>query len=110
MVVIVLEKVRPSLRGELSRWMIEPSTGVFLGHVSGLVRDLLWERCTASLGNGGCMMVYPAQTEQGFEICVAGNLSREILRHEGLFLVRKPTSKPNRQDGTAERTAEAANT
>ena len=95
MVVIVLEKVRPSLRGELSRWMIEPSTGVFLGHVSGMVRDLLWERCLAGLGDGGCLMVYPAQTEQGFEVCAAGNLSREILKHEGLFLVRKPPAKPN---------------
>ena len=39
MVVIILEKVSASLRGELTRWMIEPHTGVFVGHVSGMVRD-----------------------------------------------------------------------
>ena len=32
MVVIILEKVSASLRGELSRWLIEPKPGVFIGH------------------------------------------------------------------------------
>ena len=45
MVVIILEKVSPALRGELTRWLIEPHPGVFVGHVSGMVRDRLWEKC-----------------------------------------------------------------
>ncbi|MBA3516457.1 MAG: type I-E CRISPR-associated endoribonuclease Cas2, partial [Rhizobiales bacterium] len=31
MVVMMLERVSPSLRGELTRWLIEPKTGVFVG-------------------------------------------------------------------------------
>ena len=42
MLVMVLENVPPSLRGELTRWLIEPRPGVFVGHVSALVRDRLW--------------------------------------------------------------------
>lgn len=45
MVIMTLEKVPKSLRGELSRWMVEIQTGVFVGKLSALVRDLLWEKC-----------------------------------------------------------------
>ena len=34
MIVMILEKVSVGLRGELSRWLIEPRTGVFVGQVS----------------------------------------------------------------------------
>ena len=34
MVVLILQSVRPSLRGELTRWLIQPAAGVFVGRVS----------------------------------------------------------------------------
>ena len=52
MVVLVLEKVPTSLRGELTRWMAEIQTGVFVGTMSALVRDLLWDKCVAKLEEG----------------------------------------------------------
>ena len=52
MVVIILEKVSASLRGELSRWLIEPKPGVFIGHVSAMVRDKLWEKCCRGARGG----------------------------------------------------------
>ena len=39
MVVLILERVPPGLKGDLSRWMIEPKAGIFLGRVSARVRD-----------------------------------------------------------------------
>ena len=33
MVVMILERAPPGLRGEMSRWMIEPKAGVFVGRV-----------------------------------------------------------------------------
>ncbi|MEI7990087.1 MAG: type I-E CRISPR-associated endoribonuclease Cas2e, partial [Chloroflexota bacterium] len=45
MLVMILEQVSKSARGELSRWLIEAKPGVYIGHVSALVRDLLWEKC-----------------------------------------------------------------
>ena len=52
MVVFILENVRPSLRGELSRWLFEVKAGVFTGKVSALVRDELWQLIQQKLGKG----------------------------------------------------------
>ena len=49
MVVMIMESVPVSLRGELSRWLIEPHPGVFLGHLTAMVRDRLWERACRCL-------------------------------------------------------------
>lgn len=52
MVIMILERVPRSLRGELTRWMLEPKTGVFIGTISAMVRDKLWERVCASMHEG----------------------------------------------------------
>ena len=44
MVMMILERVPVSLRGELTRWLVEPRAGVFAGRISAGVRDKLWER------------------------------------------------------------------
>lgn len=89
MVVMILEKVPTSLKGELSRWLMEVRPGVFLGHVSALVREALFERCRSKMRDGGVMMIASAQTEQGFRVWAVGNLSREIVDVEGLYLPRQ---------------------
>ena len=45
MIVMILEKVPVRLRGELTRWLIEPRQGVFVGHINAMVRERLWEKC-----------------------------------------------------------------
>lgn len=95
MVVLVLERVPAGLRGALSRWMIEPKTNVFIGRMSAMVRDKLWEMACEKSKGGSVLMLYPARTEQGFAIRTWGETSRQIVDCEGLFLVRIPktTSK-----------------
>ena len=89
MFVLILEKVPVGLRGELSRWLIEPKAGVFVGKVSALVRDRLWQKvCTARGLNGACIRVYSSNTEQGFVVESAGQPSRHIADCEGLRLVQ----------------------
>jgi CRISPR-associated endonuclease/helicase Cas3 len=90
MVVLILESVPVSLRGELSKWMLEPKAGVFVGTLSGAVRDLIWEKACRELGEGGCTMIYRAANEQGFAIRSFGDTTRQIDEWEGLFLVRRP--------------------
>ena len=34
MIIMILENVPTGLRGELSRWLVEPKTGVFVGDFS----------------------------------------------------------------------------
>ncbi len=87
MVVIVLEKASASVRGELSRWLLEPHAGVFVGKVSALVRDELWSWLCQHLGKASGLLVYQTDNEQGFAFRIHGNPKRSIIDFEGLFLV-----------------------
>ncbi len=90
MVVIVLERVSPSLRGELTRWLLEPKTGVFVGKVSAMVRDKLWERVSGSARGGAVILVHSADNEQGFAIRTSGDTSRLTRDFDGLALITIP--------------------
>jgi len=93
MLVMFLEKVSPSLRGELTRWLIEPQAGVFVGHVSALVRDRLWEKCLQQRGEGGVIQIWSTNTEQRFDIRTWGDTGRDMVNHEGIWLVRREKSR-----------------
>jgi CRISPR-associated protein Cas2 len=99
MVLMILERVTPSLRGELTRWLIQPRTGVFVGTVSALVRDKLWDKAVAALEalkppksgrRPGAMMVYTTNSEQGFAVRTTGQTDRTIQDFEGLLLAKTP--------------------
>jgi CRISPR-associated protein Cas2 len=87
-VVILLEKVPATLRGELSRWMIEPKTGVFVGKLSAMVRDRLWERICEGMKGGSGILVHGTDTEQGFSFRFHGTPSRSVIDFDGLSLIR----------------------
>lgn len=88
MTVMILESVPARLRGELSRWLLEPRTGVFVGEISALVREKLWEMACKGMQGGGGILIHSAATEQGFVMHVAGETRRSIVDVEGLQLVR----------------------
>ncbi|NER00912.1 MAG: type I-E CRISPR-associated endoribonuclease Cas2 [Cyanothece sp. SIO2G6] len=89
MVVIVLENVPKSLRGEISRWLFEVKAGVFTGKISALVRDDLWEHITEKVGEeGSALMIHSANTEQGFRARMAGERRRSLEDIEGVLLVK----------------------
>jgi CRISPR-associated protein Cas2 len=90
MVVIILETVPVGLRGELTRWLIEPHAGVFVGHVSAMVRDRLWQKCCQGLRDGGVLQIWSTNTEQRFQMRSYGDTRREIVDFEGLQLIRIP--------------------
>lgn len=90
MVVMILERVPPGLRGELTRWYLEPKAGVFVGRVSAMVREQLWEKACGQAKGGGCLMIHSSDGEQGFRLRARGKTSRSIEDFGGLFLVRVP--------------------
>lgn len=92
MVVMVLEKVPASLRGELTRWLIEPHPGVFVGHVNAMVRDRLWDKCCKAKRAGGVVQAWSTNTEQRFKMRFHGNTQREVVEFEGLQLIRLPSN------------------
>lgn len=88
MVVMILQRVPPSLRGELTRWMLQPHTGVYVGTLSARVRDRLWERICRSLKGGAAVQIFPDASEQGFAIRTCGNTKRLLEDFEGLKLAK----------------------
>jgi CRISPR-associated protein Cas2 len=101
MVVLVLEKVPTSLRGELTRWLIEPHTGVFIGHVSALVRERLWMKCCKGSRAGGVVMAWTTNNEQHFQLWMYGNTQRTAVDFEGLQLIRVPHPAPGQSQAPA---------
>jgi CRISPR-associated protein Cas2 len=86
MVVLILDKAPSGLRGKLTRWLYQPKAGVFFGWVSARVRDLLWQRVCAGLKEGGAILIYPDDNEQGFSIRTAGEPKVEMVDFDGLIL------------------------
>jgi CRISPR-associated protein Cas2 len=87
--VLLLDRVSPGIRGELSRWMVEPKAGVFVGRPTAAVRERLWEKLCRDVGDGaGCTMITHAATEQGYRIESFGNPSRLVVDFDGLQLVK----------------------
>ena len=87
MLVMTLEAVPESLRGELSRWLIEVQPGVYVGNASALVRDLLWDKAVGHTRRGRCTQVYRANNEQGFVIRTHGDPTRRVVSLDGYQLV-----------------------
>lgn len=93
MTVLILTAVPPGLRGHLTRWLMEVSPGVFIGHISARVRDMLWERITEYAGVGRAIMAYTARNEQRFTFKVSGH-DWHPVDFDGITLIRRP-KKPS---------------
>lgn len=93
MVVLMLERVPASLRGELSRWLIEPKSGVFVGTISAMVREKIWEQVCKKTRSGGAVLAYSTNSEQGFSLQVWGSPDRVVRDFEGLSLVTVPQQR-----------------
>lgn len=89
MMVLILERVRPSLRGEITRWMLEVHAGVFVGNPPAAVRERLWVKVCDDAGQGGCVLAHRADCEQGFSLRTWGPTRRAVEDWEGLVLVRQ---------------------
>ena len=88
MIFLVLKCVSASLRGKLTRWMLEPKTGVFIGHLSALVRDKLWELVCATLNNSTGLLPTQATCEQELTNHSVSDTSRTVIDIESLLLIR----------------------
>ena len=92
--MMILEKAPASLRGELSRWLIEPHTGVFVGHLSARVRDELWGKACRKSWEGSVVQIWTdTTTPQGYRYRAFGTPGRALIDHEGIALARHPLPK-----------------
>lgn len=98
MIVITMTSCPPKLRGDLSKWLCEINTGVYVGHVSARVREALWERVCANIEDGKATMVYSFANEQRLEFRTHNTLW-EVRDFDGIKLMMRPKQL---QDNTGE--------
>lgn len=88
MVVFVMTNVSESIRGALTRWVMEVKAGVFVGNINKTVRDSLWDKLKKE-NVSNALMIYNFNNEQGFNIEMLGEPYRYVKDYEGILLVSK---------------------
>lgn len=88
MVVIVLENATEKLRGTLSRWMIETKPGVFVGSMSEIVREKLWDKIKNDEMQGA-LLIHSSNNEQGYVIEMWGEPTRSLVDLDGIQLIKR---------------------
>lgn len=84
--VITLTKVKENLRGDLTKWMQEISTGVYVGNFNSKVRENLWLRIIENIGDGKATMTYASRNEIGYRF-KCHNTDRTYIDSDGIPLV-----------------------
>lgn len=92
MVVLVLTACPDGLRGHLTRWLLEISPGVFVGHVTQRVRDLLWSRVLEMCHDGRAILVFGIAGEQRLDFKVH-NHDWKVIDLDGLKLMLRPSDR-----------------
>lgn len=90
MIVVSLMNCPPRLRGDLTKWLIEVNTGVYVGSVSARVRDELWQRICENVKDGRATMVFSTNNEQGMDFRVH-NTTWIPTDFDGLQLMLRPS-------------------
>ena len=89
MIVLSVTDCPSGLRGDLSKWLLEINTGVYVGKVSARVREELWKRVKEHLKHGRATMVFSANNEQGMDFYVH-NTTWHPVDYDGLKLMMRP--------------------
>lgn len=89
MVVLILSAAPASLRGSMTRWLLEVSPGIFVGHLSARVREQLWELVRTYIGEERALLIWSVRSEQRFAVASLGH-ERELVDIEGCLVMRSP--------------------
>ena len=89
MIVLHLSACPAGIRGDVTKWLMEISTGIYVGQLSQRAREALWERVCKHTGTGSAIMVYSARNEQGFSYRVH-NTQWQPVDIDGITLMRRP--------------------
>lgn len=87
--VITVKNAPVSLRGDLSKWMQEIATGVYVGNFNSKIRDKLWDRVISNIGKGEATISYYCRNEIGYRFDTF-NTERFVIDVDGIPLVFVP--------------------
>lgn len=99
MMVLVLSACPAGLRGDLTKWLLEVSAGVFVGNVSTRIREHLWERVRDTSGSGRAILIWSSNSEQRMRFEVKDHHWTPVDL-DGLTLMLRP--RVSRKSGTSE--------
>lgn len=86
--VITLKNVPSSLKGDLSKWMQEIATGVYVGNFNVKIRESLWDRITQNISVGEATLSYASRNEIGYAFDTH-NTERYVIDSDGIPLIYK---------------------
>lgn len=89
MIVITMTDCPIGLRGDLTKWLLEINSGVFVGRVSARVRDQIWERIKKATKDGRVTMVFNTNNEQRLDFRIH-NSTWEPIDFDGIKLMLRP--------------------
>lgn len=104
MMVLVLTACPPGLRGDLTKWLMEISSGVFVGRPSARVRDHLWLRTIELCKDGKAILVHTSGNEQGLDFRVHHH-EWVPVEVDGVTLMLRPTEASTSRQRTGWSTA-----
>ncbi len=89
MIVVSITNCPPKLRGDLSKWLLEINTGVYVGQLNARVREALWKRICENIRDGQATMVFSMNNEQHMDFYVH-NTSWIPVDLDGIKLMKHP--------------------
>ncbi len=98
--VITITNAPYALRGDLTKWMQEIATGVYVGNLNARIRESLWERVMENVGKGEATLAYTSRNEIGYQFETYQTL-RSKIEIDGLPLVFIPKENPNNEDNSS---------
>ncbi len=101
MIVITMSSCPAKLRGDLSKWLFEINTGVYVGHINAKVREMLWNRVCQNIKDGQATMVYNVANEQHLEFRTH-NTTWKMRDFDGIRLMMRP-KLPERSDSVLQK-------
>lgn len=95
MTVITISNAPMSLRGDLTKWMQEIATGVYIGDLNSRVREELWKKVVQSVGRGQATLSYATRNELGYQF--ETHRTKQIcILFDGIPLIMVPKEENTR--------------
>lgn len=95
--LITLKKTPPSLRGDLSKWMQEIATGVYVGNFNSKIREKIWERVKENVKEGEATISYAVRNEIGYQFDT-WQTAQKVIDGDGIPLVYIPHEENRQKD------------
>lgn len=87
--LITVKNIPLAVKGDLSKWMQEIATGVYIGNFNSKIREKLWERVKENVGKGEATLSYYARNEIGYSFDTF-NTDRFVKEIDGIPLIFIP--------------------